>query len=252
MNRSQKLGAASAALSALALAGCATTRVQTAYERTSAAPPPSVVLVYRFAVNADEVTENQGFFSKVDYNLSSTPMDERKRQTAQEAADRLANDLVTGIRGLGVPAELATGSTVAPPQALMLSGAFMDLDEGNRLQRMVIGLGAGQSKIATRFQLVSSANGTYQTLARFETHANSGEMPGAAITMGAGAAAQGGATAGMAAANVAASGVKAYRTAMDPMLDRTADKAIVTLSQYFGSQGWIPPDKVKTNSWGGL
>ncbi len=39
-------------------------------------------------------------------------------------------------------------------------------------------------------------------------------MPGAAITMGAGAAAQGAVTGGMAAANVAATGIKGCRTSL--------------------------------------
>jgi hypothetical protein len=77
-------------------------------------------------------------------------------------------------------------------------------------------------------------------------------MPGAAITMGAGAAAQGGVTAGMAVANAGISGVKAYRSADDPMIDRMAEKMVASLSQYFASQGWIPPSKVKTNPWSGL
>jgi hypothetical protein len=53
-------------------------------------------------------------------------------------------------------------------------------------------------------------------------------------------------TAGMAAANVAVSGVKGYRSQADFMAGRTADHAADYLSQYFGLQGWIPPDKVKT------
>jgi len=50
------------------------------------------------------------------------------------------------------------------------------------------------------------SDGAFRTLLAFKTHADSGEMPGAAVTMGAGAAAQGAVTAGMAAANVAVGG----------------------------------------------
>ncbi len=48
-------------------------------------------------------------------------------------------------------------------------------------------------------------------------------MPGAAVTMGAGAAAQGTVTASMAAANAAATGIKGYRSQLDAMAKRTTD-----------------------------
>jgi spore maturation protein SpmB len=56
---------------------------------------------------------------------------------------------------------------------------------------------------------------------------------------------QGGATAGMAAVNVAVGGVKAYRSAVERMAANSGEQAAVYLSEYFGKQGWIPPDRVK-------
>ena len=48
----------------------------------------------------------------------------------------------------------------------------------------------------------------------------------------------------MAAANVAATGFKGYRTQVDVMAKRTADRASDYLSRFFARQGWISPDKV--------
>ena len=59
----------------------------------------------------------------------------------------------------------------------------------------------------TQVQVLAPSRGAYRRVLEFDTHADSGEMPGAAITMGAGAAAQGAVTGGMAAANVAATGI---------------------------------------------
>jgi hypothetical protein len=109
----------------------------------------------------------------------------------------------------------------------------------------VIGLGVGQSKIDTQVQLVALTPNGYRTLLEFKTHTDSGEMPGAAVTMGAGAAAQGAVTAGMAVANAGISGVKAYRSAMGPMASRDADKTAAYLSQFFATEGWISPSQVK-------
>jgi hypothetical protein len=228
--------------------------VKPTYESTDyGAPRPNVVLVYRFAVTGDEVTLNQGFFSRVDRQLGSASLTQDEQQTARKAGQRLADDLVKGIQGLGLPAQLATvDQTTVPPNAAMVSGAFTDINEGNRTRQLVIGFGVGKATIDTRMRLATWTGSGETVLATFDTHVDSGELPGAAVTMGAGAAAQGGLTAGMAVANAGISGVKAYRSADDPMIDRTAEKMVVTLSQYFGSQGWIPPNKVKSSTWTNL
>jgi len=153
--------------------------------------------------------------------------------------------LVAGILELGLPAQRAYGRQPTSPDTLVLIGEFVNVDEGNRLHRLVIGFGAGGSYVDTRMQLMVPSAGSYRVLSQFTTHADSGHMPGAAVTMGAGAAAQGGVTAGMAAANVAVGGVKAYRSDVERMAGRSADQAVAYLSEYFAKQGWISPDKVQ-------
>ncbi len=254
MNCTSRVGIIRALLIIITAAGCGAATVKPTYESTNyGAPRPNVVLVYRFAINGDEVTLNQGFFSRIDRSMGSASLTQDEQQTARKAAQRLADDLVKGIQGLGLQAQLAAvDQTAVPPNSAMISGAFIDIDEGNRTRQMVIGFGVGKGDINARMRL-AMWNGSGETvLATFDTHVDSGELPGAAVTMGAGAAAQGGVTAGMAVANAGISGVKAYRSADDPMIDRMAEKMVVTLSQYFGSQGWIPPNKVKTSTWSGL
>lgn len=255
MTGTARLGTSLAILAAAAaLAGCGSATVKPLYESNNfgGSPRPNMVLVYRFAVSADEVTENQGFFARAERGLGSTSLTADEQQTAHQAVARLGKDLVTGIQGLGLPAQVATIDQVLTPNVAMVSGAFVDIDQGNRTRRLVIGFGAGEAKIDTKMRLATWSGSSEHVLARFETHVDSGEMPGAAVTMGAGAAAQGGVTAGMAVANAGLSGVKAYRSMDDEMIDRMAEKMVATLSQYFASQGWIPPDKVKTNPWSDL
>ena len=231
---------------AATLAGCAKSTVQPEQSTYMAnLPPPGVVLVYKFGVNLNEVSDNQGLFGKAVDAVEQKTAGEAAEQTAQEVANDFADELVNQINDLGLPAQRATRGTYVPSNALVITGYFIDVDAGNQVRRLVIGFGAGQSKIDAQVQVLRPSPSGYQTLLEFKTHADSGEMPGAAVTMGAGAAAQGAVTAGMAAANVAVSGVKAYRTTMGAMAGRSADKAAGYLSQYFGNEGWIPPDKVK-------
>jgi hypothetical protein len=230
----------------IALAGCAQTTVQPEQETAMAnLPAPLVVLVHKFGVNLNEVTETQGLYGRAIDAIERETMTQETKQLAQDVSNSLADELVKQINSMGLPAQRAGQDADVPPNALVITGYFVDIDAGNKARQLVIGFGAGQAHIDAQVQVLSPSEGGYRTLLEFKTHADSGEMPGAAVTMGAGAAAQGGLTAGMAAANVAVGGVKAYRTAMGAMAGRTADKAAAYLSKFFASQGWISPNQVK-------
>lgn len=227
----------------IGLAGCAQTTVSP--ERESFGPrlpKPGVILVYKFAVNANEVREDQSFLQQAFDGAGTATPDERTAEIANEVAEAMADQLVDKIRELGLPAQHATRDSYVPSDALLITGRFVDIDEGNRTQRLVIGFGAGGSRVDTNVRIYARRNGSgYTTLAEFTVRADSGKMPGAAVTMGAGAAAQGTVTAGMAVANVAATGVKAYRSEIANMATRSADKAVEYLSDIFARQGWIAP-----------
>ena len=233
-------------LSAVALAGCAESTVQPEQETyMTHLPPPSVVLVHKFGVNLNEVSTTQGLYGRAVDAIDQESTSQEAQHLAQEVSDALADELVKQINGMGLPARRAGQDANVPQNALVITGYFVDIDAGNKARQLVIGLGAGQAKIDAQVQVLSATGGGYRTLLEFKTHTDSGEMPGAAVTMGAGAAAQGGMTAGMAAVNVAAGGVKAYRSAMGGMAGRTADKAAAYMSKFFASEGWISPSQVE-------
>ncbi len=91
---------------------------------------------------------------------------------------------------------------------LVLDGVFIDMSEGNRLRRMVIGLGAGASKLNAVVQVYRKTDEGSRELIDFSTTADSGYMPGAGITGPAGAAAGGATAAASLGVNIAAGGVK--------------------------------------------
>jgi hypothetical protein len=231
---------------ALAVAGCATTRVEVENEAADVGGRPPIVLVQRFGWTVGEVTENQGFVQQRIDATESTTADQRSADIAREVSERLADELVSRIRSLGLDARRARGGDDVPLNGLLITGYFVDINEGNRLKRLVIGLGAGRSQLDAKVEVRQRARRGWIRVVDFQTHADSGAMPGAAVTMGAGAAAQGAVTGGMVAANVAATGIKGYRSGIDAMAGRSADKAADMLSQIFGREGWISPDNVRT------
>ena len=233
-------------LSLVVTVGCAKTTVQPQSQAFAIGlPPPSVVLVYRFAVNQNDITENQSLFQKAINAAGSTTQDERSAEIGRQVAQTLADDLVAKIKELGLRAQGATRDTYIPPDAVLITGTFLDIDEGNRLRRLVVGFGAGGSNLDTQVRVLAPSERGYRSLLEFTTHADSGHMPGAAATMGAGAAAQGAVTGGMVAANAAVGGVKAYRSGIEQMAGRSADKMADYLAGFFARQGWISFDRVK-------
>ncbi|HKC95934.1 MAG TPA: DUF4410 domain-containing protein, partial [Nitrospira sp.] len=214
-----------ALLSTIMVAGCASTVVKSQYE--SAQPRlqrPSQIYVYNFAVTRQEVKENQGPLQSTVNEFKGQTTYENEGEIAEEVQTVAADELVERIQNLGLPAQRVSATTPLPKGSLGITGQFLDVDEGNRARRLVIGFGSGQSKVDIRVQLYgygldpsrSEPETAPTKLLEFETHADSGSMPGALVTAGAGAAA--GAGAGMVVgANAAIGGAKSYRSSMGVM-----------------------------------
>ena len=126
-----------------ALVACAQTTVQPVREALDVTMPrPQTVLVYKFAVNMAEVQENRGIFQKAIDAAESTTKDEQTRKIAQDVSNRLADELVVRITELGLPAQRASRDTYVPSGAVVVAGHFVDIDEGNRARRLIVGFGA--------------------------------------------------------------------------------------------------------------
>ena len=224
-------------------AGCAQTYVQP-QSQTAATHlgKPSRILVYDFATSPDEVHLDQNVLRQVVNNATAAPPPaQRDIALGHQVAGSFAEELVSRIRGMGLRAERASRDTPVYHHDVKIVGAFVDVDQGNQLQRLVIGLGAGASQVDTEVEVIQASERGAVRVAQFSTHADSGEMPGAALTMGAGAAASGGLAAGAAVASAGVGGVNAYRSQVAIMAGRSADQAAAYLAQVFGREGWIAP-----------
>lgn len=128
------------------------------------------VFVVRLTVRLRHATATMG--------VAVTAPDEQKRAVEQDVQSELVEDLVSGIKELGLSAQAGESEMAVPPNALLITGQFVDVNEGNRTRRLVIGLGTGQAAIDTKFQVISHAASGQRVLAEFTTHTDSGEMPG--------------------------------------------------------------------------
>jgi hypothetical protein len=203
-------------------------------------PRPDRILIYDFAVSEQEVKEYQGIMRQQPTIKNAA---ERDRLLAQEVKDALAEELVGALKPLGFAVERVGREIRSTGNDLVIDGQFLTVDEGNPLQRLVIGFGTGASAIQTQVQLYQTPEA--RKLLEFTTQSESGKLPGAAPLLGAGAVVQGGVTAGMAVANAAVSGVKTYKSDVARMAAASGDQVARYLSEFFAKQGWIRPDQVR-------
>ena len=203
-------------------------------------PRPSRILIMDFAVSEGEVKEYQGIMRQQP-NIKSAS--ERERLLAREVKDALAEEIVDALKPLGFVVERVGRDTKAGGTDLLIDGQFMTVDEGNPLRRLVVGFGDGASTVESRAQVYQGPDA--RKLLDFTTQSDSGKMPGAAATMGAGAVAAGGVSAGMVVANAAVSGVKTYKSNVARMAAESGDQVARYLSEFFAKQGWIRADQVR-------
>ena len=174
----------------LLIAGCAKTNVQDTYEiANSGMPTPNPVLIYNFAVSPEDVQQNSSIFAKIERNIENNSQTAEEIQLGREVSDAMATELTQKIAALGLYPVRADQSLQVTPGSILITGYFVDIDEGNRLQRNVIGLGMGQSKLDSKVRVLAPSASGYKELIAFDAHADSGDMPGAAVMGPAGAAA---------------------------------------------------------------
>ena len=93
-------------------------------------------------------------------------------------------------------------------------------------------------RLIPQFKPIRRRTKVAQQVMDFNTHADSGYMPGAGITGPAGAAAGGAAAAASLAVNVAATGVKGVTSSTGYMADKTANQIVDQVSAYYTNHGW--------------
>ena len=230
----------------LGLVGCAKGHVQTtASAQAGPLPPPAHVVITDFTITSDQVHLDTGLGAQLRRGASGEAASAAITQAAQETQAALTDTLAKKLAAYGLPVERLPASTPPPPGSLLVQGQIISVDQGNRTRRTLIGLGAGKSSVTAEAQLYYLDDPSApRFLQSFTGSADSGRMPGAAETMGAGAAAQHVATS--AAVSVAAhTGDEMYRTGDAANAAKLANALALQIGGYAVQQGWIAPNAVQ-------
>jgi hypothetical protein len=166
-----------AALGGLALlAAC--TSAQSEIETGSAMlPRPTLVVVETFAVAPDEVDLDGGLSAEIVDAVKAehgTSRSAQELQTGRQVSDAIATKLVAEIQDMGLSAQRGDGVPPGTRDALLIKGQLVSIDEGNRTERVVVGLGAGRSDVRAHAQVYDVSSAGRQVIDQIEVDAKSG------------------------------------------------------------------------------
>ncbi len=216
-------------LALLLLAGCATNRVldQRNYAYGQRLPQPDVVLVYPFGFDPERVIpQPTGRAGPAAQDGIAAP-EAARAQAGHEAATALADEIVVGVRKLGMSARRANQDTRIPMHALLLDGEFVGIDEGDRAKRTFIGFGQGASRVRVKARLWQQAEDGPRLVAEGDFLGSSGEQV-PIVGQVTGAVVEGGST-----------GLDGSHGASRAEARRTARELVKRLETIFREQRWI-------------
>src|SRR6266481_1312153 len=210
--------------------------------------PPAQIVVRDFAFAPSSVTENRSPLHRATDIVRSSSADERRTAIGRYAAADLSERTAKRLDKLGLRAtRIASDNDVSlSGNFILVTGQLVDVDEGNRFTRVALGLGAGESRLATEVHVYRIVNGEKAEVLAFTTRADSGRMPGVVPSLGAGEFIIGPITAISAIEDAVSSGQKIYSSQIEYLAGETSDQVARYFSQYAASEGWIPKSKAKS------
>ncbi len=212
----------------LVTVACGPASVQRVSGPSGALPRPDRILVYDFAVTPDEVRLDSGLSTQLG-QLFGGGQNPGTSRTAEEikighaVANAVANALVKELNQYGLPAERALSAPSAGGRLLMIKGQFVSIDEGNRTERVLIGLGAGRTGVQASVQVYEVTPEGMRNVESLQADAKSSYKPGMALMMGAGG----------------------FWDTVNSDGSRLAKNVAKNLGQFFVIQGWISPEALQ-------
>lgn len=179
-----------ALLAGCLLSGCNTAKVTSQHD-ISPGPvqKPAIIYVADFELDAQEIQREDGLLSerpgplgRVGDRLSGTTRDPASR--ARQLVDLMSNSLVNDLAKAGFNAVRLRPGAPVPGEGWLLQGVFLEVQEGNRLRRAMIGFGQGETDLQIVAAVQNLSHGPPKPLYEVSTDATSGDKkPGAAPTL---------------------------------------------------------------------
>ena len=177
----------------LMLGGCATVKV-TGQRAFGAVPttPPSVIYVSDFSFNAGGIGAERGVLpiSLVNEAASESSMvfarlfgvQVNRGARERELVSLMATTLIEDLRARGVTAYRFGRADQLPAGSWLLQGTFVQVDQGNRLERALLGFGRGATELDVVVSLSDLRGDHPRPFCEVDTTAHSRREAGAILS----------------------------------------------------------------------
>ena len=217
--------------------------VVSTYTGTPVLPKTGKVVIQDFTVNSAAVNMDESAAGRMHTLLSigREPDDPAASVAlAQQVQNSFAKALVSDLRKSNIEAQRSTGAKAASTEPLLVvSGEVTTINEGDKVKRVMVGLGRGGSVVQTHVVVSSVANGHSTVVLELNLKSESGKKLGALETMGAGSL----------AVNAAAGDVGDKQSTVQADAARMAKGVAKQIQKFMIGQNWLPaaspdPDQV--------
>ena len=151
---------------------------------------PDVIWVENFEIDSADVTDRQGVLGGESRErrplLRGEGLLHRQQDPAskgRELVDLLSSSLTRELNDRSLPARRLLPGQPLPDKGWLIRGQFLEVDEGNRARRAIIGFGSGETHMEVQVTVTDQGTHPDSPFLLFGTTAESGKMPGAIILM---------------------------------------------------------------------
>ena len=196
-------------------------------------PKPERVVVYDFTVapGAVKTDRHPGVRQRIKNSKNS---EGAAAAASEQVENQITKDMVKGLqkrlKAAGIPVEKGAPEMELTGNTLVVRGTITKLHQGHRMRRGTVGLGAGASDVETECQISMQTGSNTVMVSELTTKAKSGKKPGAAVTMGAGAAP---------VVAAGATGATAHKSTAEGDAARTGSALAKHIAKLMTTAGWI-------------
>jgi hypothetical protein len=217
--------------------GCAKTEVLERHAYTGPnLPRPAHIIVHDFAATRQDMPIESGYHHLIAEH--PTPQTPEQIALGRKLGAEIAQDLVTEIQDMGLPAINARNMLAPQVGDLVLKGYLISFEKGSATKRILIGFGEGGAEMRTAVEGFWMTDKGLRPLGSGEVESEPGKTPG--VLLGAAVFAASANPVGL----VVGTAAKAYeqesgKATIEGAAKRTAKEIADQLRVKFQQEGWI-------------
>jgi Domain of unknown function (DUF4410) len=130
-------------------------------QATDPSAPKRPIYVHDFLFDAQNLKPDEGLLSRregpVGRLLQGLKPSQDPAAKAQQLVELLSNTIVAELNNTGIRASRLEPGAFTPQDGLLVGGEFLEVDEGNRMRRAMVGFGAGSEEVKVQVEVYDLA-----------------------------------------------------------------------------------------------